>query len=86
MSACPPTSSHPSAASRGRQELAYRESDGVAVRLCWSPRDDEIYVHVRDDRTNEDFVLNPPKWAALFAYHHPYAAASQALKAGRIAA
>jgi hypothetical protein len=90
MSACTHTSSQPSAAgpriSLGHRELAYRESGGVSVRLCWIPRDDEVFVHVRNERENEDFVLHPPKREALFAYHHPYAAANQALKAGRIAA
>jgi hypothetical protein len=86
MSPCTHTSSHRSAASRGHRELAYRESDGVSVRLCWSPREDEVFVHVRNEREDEDFVLQPPKREALFAYHHPYAAANRALKGGRIAA
>jgi hypothetical protein len=56
------------------------------VRLFWSARDDELFVHVQDERNNDDFVLNPHKSQALFAYHHPYAAANQALKVGKIAA
>ena len=71
-------------ASRGCLELAHREAHGVSVRLYWRPRDDELYVHVQNER--EDFVLNPHKREALFAYYHPYAAANRVLKAGRIAA
>jgi hypothetical protein len=68
------------------EQLAHRESGGLSVRLFWSARDDELFVHVQDERNNDDFVLNPHKSQALFAYHHPYAAANQALKVGKIAA
>jgi hypothetical protein len=70
----------------GVQELAYRESDGISVRLSWDPREDEVFVHVRNGRDNEEFVLNPPKHDALFAFYHPYAAARRVLEGGRIAA
>lgn len=70
---------------RGYRELAHRESDGISVRLWWSSIDDEIFVHVTNERDGVDFVLNPPKRDALFAFHHPYAAAGHALKARRIA-
>jgi hypothetical protein len=89
MSQCTHVSSGHAAgggAARGFRELASRESGGVSVRLFWNPREDEVFVHVQSERDNEDFVLNPSKSDALFAYHHPYAAANQALKAGRIAA
>jgi hypothetical protein len=69
----------------GARELAYRESDGIAVRLSWHPREDEVFVHVRNERDNEAFVLNPPKGDALFAFYHPYAARSVP-ETGRIAA
>jgi hypothetical protein len=70
----------------GAQELAYRESDGITVRLSWRPREDEVFVHVRNDRDGEEFVLNPPKHDALFAFYHPYAAARRIPEPGRIAA
>jgi hypothetical protein len=70
----------------GAHELAYRESDGISVRLSWHPGEDEIFVHVRNERDDEEFVLNPPKRDALFAFHHPYAAGRRVPKTGRIAA
>lgn len=69
----------------GARELAYRESDGISVRLSWHPREDEVFVHVRDERDTEEFVLNPPKRDALFAFYHPYAA-RRVPETGRIAA
>jgi hypothetical protein len=70
----------------GAHELAFRESDGISVRLSWHPRDDEVFVHVRNERDNEEFVLNPPKQDALFAFYHPYAAARHVPETGRLAA
>jgi hypothetical protein len=69
----------------GAHELAYRESDGISVRLSWHPREDEVFVHVRNERDNEEFVLNPPKRDALFAFYHPYVA-RRVPETGRIAA
>ena len=70
----------------GAHELAYRESHGISVRLSWDPREDEVFVHVRNERANEEFVLNPPKREALSAFYHPYAVARGVLQTGRIAA
>jgi hypothetical protein len=70
----------------GAQELAYRKSDGITVRLSWRPGEDEIFVHVRNERDDEEFVLNPPKHDALFAFYHPYAAARRIPEPARIAA
>jgi hypothetical protein len=70
----------------GAHELAYRESDGISVRLSWHPSDDEVFVHVTNERDNEEFVLNPPKHDALFAFYHPYAAARRVPETGKIAA
>jgi hypothetical protein len=55
------------------RELAYRESNGVSVRLDWDSHADEVFVRVRDHRNGDDFVLNPRKDQALTAFHHPYA-------------
>jgi hypothetical protein len=55
------------------RELASRRSGGITVGLYWRPLGDEIFVHVSDDLTGESFVIEPPKSAALAAYHHPYA-------------
>ncbi len=58
---------------RRYRELAFRESDGISVRLYWDSLENEVFVSVRDDRNGDDFVLNPPKHEALSAFHHPYA-------------
>ena len=55
------------------RELAFRESDGISVRLYWDSLENEVFVSVRDDRNGDDFVLSPPKHEALSAFHHPYA-------------
>jgi hypothetical protein len=54
------------------RELAFRESDGVSVRLLWDSLADEVFVRVRD-HSGGDFVLKPPKDRALDAFNHPYA-------------
>ena len=58
---------------RRYRELAFRDSDGISVRLYWDSVENEVFVSVRDDRNGDDFVLNPPKHEALSAFHHPYA-------------
>jgi hypothetical protein len=70
----------------GAHELAYRKSDGISVRLSWNPRADEVFVHVRNERDNEEFVLNPPKSDALFAFYHPYAATGRSAEPWKLAA
>ena len=59
------------------RELAYRESGGISVRLCWRPSCDEIFVEVRGDGEDERFVVNPTNDEALRAFYHPYAIASR---------
>jgi hypothetical protein len=54
------------------RELASRRSGGVSVGLYWRSQGDEIVVRVRDELTGENFVLEPPKQAALDAFSHPY--------------
>jgi hypothetical protein len=54
-------------------ELACRRAGGTVVRLYWKPRGDEIFVHVKDESSGEDFVLEPPSSSALAAFYHPYA-------------
>jgi len=58
-------------------ELAYRESGGVSVRLCWHAPSDEIFVEVRNDREDEHLVVNPPNDQALLVFHHPHALAGR---------
>lgn len=54
-------------------ELASRRSGDTLVRLYWRPREDDVFVYVRDEATGEDFVLEPPSSAALTAFYHPFA-------------
>jgi hypothetical protein len=58
---------------RSWRELASRHSAGITVSLYWQPDVDEVFVQVSDEQTGEIFVLEPPKSAALAAFHHPYA-------------
>jgi hypothetical protein len=57
----------------GWRELACRRSGGTSVRLFWRPRENDVLVFVKDELTGEDFILEPPKHAALDAFYHPYA-------------
>jgi hypothetical protein len=54
-------------------ELASRRSGQTLVCLYWRPREDDVFVYVRDELTGEDFVLEPPSSAALTAFYHPFA-------------
>ena len=62
---------------RACRELAYRESGGISVRLCWHAPGDLIFVEVHDYREGEHFVVSPPNHEALRAFYHPYAATSR---------
>jgi hypothetical protein len=50
---------------------------GITVGLYWHPDGDEISVQVSDELTGENFVVEPPKNAALAAFYHPYGFRSQ---------
>jgi hypothetical protein len=55
-------------------ELDHRISDGIDVRLLWSPEDGRVFVAVADARTGDDFTLEVADRArALDVFHHPYA-------------
>jgi YD repeat-containing protein len=55
------------------QELASRSAGGTLVRLYWHSKTNDVRVHVTDEQTGEDFVLEPPGESALEAFYHPYA-------------
>lgn len=66
-----------------------RKADGISVDLYWNPDDleNEFQVNVKDERTGSDFILYPLTGIeAIHAFHHPFAAAREALAAGRVAA
>jgi hypothetical protein len=59
--------------SRVWRELTYRELGGISVHLYWNRRLDDVVVHVRDEWSDEAFVVKPSKQSALEAFYHPYA-------------
>jgi hypothetical protein len=66
-----------------------RDSDGISVDLYWNPKDpeNEFRVEVTDHRTDADFTIYPQTGKeALHAFNHPFVAAHNALKSGRVAA
>jgi hypothetical protein len=54
------------------KELAYRESDGIAVSLRWNRETGDIRVLVVD-RELGSFVVPAAPDSALQVFHHPYA-------------
>jgi hypothetical protein len=59
-----------------RRELAYRENDGLEVRLLWTGFDRRVQVAVHDQHDGAGFELDVDAAAALDAFHHPYAYAA----------
>ena len=55
------------------RELAYRESDGIAVSLRWNRETGDVSVLVRDSKLGESFVVPAEPERALQVFHHPYA-------------
>ena len=58
------------------KELAYRESDGIAVSLRWNRETGDVSVVVEDSRLGETFVLPAASEQALQVFRHLYAYAS----------
>src|SRR6266576_5189551 len=59
-----------------REELDYRESDGIEVSLLWSRGEGSLAVAVFDARTAERFELPVGPEQALDAFQHPFAYAA----------
>jgi hypothetical protein len=56
------------------RELAERTTDGIQVRLLWSPDGDRIWVAVLDTRSGENFCLQAREDDhPLELFHHPFA-------------
>ena len=55
------------------KELAYRESDGIAVSLRWNQETGGVSVLVEDSELGESFVVPAQPEQALQAFYHPYA-------------
>ena len=60
-------------------ELAFRESNGIAVSLVWTRRTDGITVIVSDARGS--FEIAAPAAKAMDVFAHPYAYAPEPLAA-----
>ena len=58
---------------RNTRELAFRESDGLAVALLWHPHDDAVTISVVDDCTGDRFEIAVDRGRALDAFYHPFA-------------
>lgn len=56
-----------------REELDFRESDGIEISLRWSRADGGLTVGVRDGRTAERFELSVEPEQARDAFQHPFA-------------
>lgn len=56
------------------RELDERTTDGIQVRLLWSPHGDRIWVAVVDTRSGESFCLQARDGDhPLELFHHPFA-------------
>lgn len=60
-----------------KKELAFRESNGVAVTLYWHRGTDRVSVTVYDACVDELFELDAHQSEALDLFHHPYAHAAR---------
>jgi hypothetical protein len=54
------------------RELAYREGDGLEVRLLWDERRDRLAVSVFDWKTGDCFALEAARDRALDVFDHPF--------------
>jgi hypothetical protein len=60
-----------------KKELAFRESNGVAVTLYWQSATNRVSVTVYDAGNDELFELDADPAEALDLFHHPYAHAAR---------
>jgi len=54
------------------RELAYRESDGLEIRLLWDECSDRLAVSVFDWKTGDCFALEAACDKALDVFYHPF--------------
>jgi hypothetical protein len=60
-----------------KRELAYRESDRLAISLLWDPADDALTVTVLDGHTGEALEVPVEEARPLDVFQHPFAYAAQ---------
>jgi hypothetical protein len=58
------------------RELAFRENDGLEVRLLWDSRSDRVLVSVLDLKRGDFLALEPVRDKALDAFYHPFSYAA----------
>jgi hypothetical protein len=68
------------------EELAHRESSGLAVSLFWSPEGNTLSVVVRDNCTGEEFSLAAGPGEAMDVFRHPFAYKASRGAVSRLAA
>jgi len=54
------------------RELAYREGDGLEIRLLWDKCSDRLAVSVFDWKTGDCFALEAAGDTALDVFYHPF--------------
>jgi len=54
------------------KELAYRETDGIAVTPWWHSGNNRLSVSVHDGKTGDWFALNAEAHNALDVFEHPF--------------
>ena len=60
----------------GFEELARRESNGIAVALLWCRAANRVTVTVSDTRTETTFEIDVADASPMDVFHHPYAYAA----------
>jgi hypothetical protein len=59
------------------RELDRRVSDGIDIRLCWSPQDGEVFVALADHKTGDAFEVAVRRGeSALEVFDDPHAFAA----------
>jgi hypothetical protein len=61
------------------RELDRRSSDGIEVRLLWSPRTNHVSIAVTDEHSGSALTFVVEGAEAMTAFQHPYAYAVHAL-------
>jgi hypothetical protein len=60
-----------------KKELAFRESNGIAVTLYWHSDTNRVSAAVYDAGSDELFELDADPAEALDLFHHPYVHAAR---------
>ena len=69
-----------------KKELAYRETNGIAVTLYWHSGTNRLSVVVHDWQNGDWFELTARAENAMDVFEHPYAYASRSVLREPVAA